>query len=78
MSTAITVRDVPDETKEELAARAARSGRSLQEYLRMRLIALATKPDAGELVARIRERKSTTRSHLSVERILEYRDRDRR
>ena len=44
----------------------------------MRLIALATKPDAGELVARIRERKSTTRSHLSVERILEYRDRDRR
>ena len=78
MSTAITVRDVPDETKEELAARAARSGRSLQEYLRMRLIELADKPDAGELVARIRERKSTTRSHISVERILEYRDRDRR
>jgi plasmid stability protein len=78
MSTAITVRDVPDETKDELAARAARSGRSLQEYLRMRLIELASKPDAGELVARIRERKSATRSHISVERILEHRDRDRR
>jgi len=78
MSSAITVRDVPDETKEELAARAARSGRSLQEYLRMRLIELATKQDAGELVARIRERKSTTRSHISVETILGHRDRDRR
>src|SRR5438477_91732 len=52
MSTAITIRDVPDETKDELAARAARSGRSLQEYLRMRLIELATKPDAGELLSR--------------------------
>lgn len=78
MSTAITVRDVPDETKEELAARAARSGRSLQEYVRMRLIELAAAPDADELVSRIRERKTTTRSHLGVNRILEYRDRDRR
>jgi plasmid stability protein len=78
MSTAITVRDVPDETKEELAARAARSGRSLQEYLRMRLIELAATQDAGELVSRIRERKATTRSHIRAERILEYRDRDRR
>ena len=78
MSTAITIRDVPDETKEELAARAARSGRSLQEYVRMRLIELAAAPDADELVSRIRERKATTRSRLSVESILEYRDRDRR
>lgn len=30
----ITIRDVPQETRNELAARAARSGRSLQEYLR--------------------------------------------
>jgi hypothetical protein len=78
MSTAITVRDVPDETKDELAARAARSGRSLQEYLRLRLIELADSPDAGELVSRIRERKAITRTRLSVDKILEYRDRDRR
>lgn len=78
MGTAITIRDVPDATKEELAARAARSGRSLQEYLRMRLIQLAAAPDAGELVARIRERKATTRSRISIEKILEHRDRDRR
>jgi plasmid stability protein len=78
MSTAITIRDVPDEAKEELAARAARSGRSLQEYLRIRLIELAASPDAGELVSRIRDRKATTRTRISVEKILEYRDRDRR
>jgi plasmid stability protein len=78
MGTAITVRDVPDDTKEELAARAARSGRSLQEYLRTRLIELAASPDAGDLVSHVRERKAATGSHLSVERILELRDRDRR
>ena len=30
----ITIRDVPIEARDELAARAARSGRSLHEYLR--------------------------------------------
>ena len=78
MGTAITVRDVPDETKEELAARAARSGRSLQEYLRIRLIELAAKPDASEFVARIHVRKTATNSHIRVARVLEHRDRDRR
>ncbi len=34
MSVAITVRGVPDEVRDELAARAARAGQSLQEYLR--------------------------------------------
>ena len=34
----ITIRNVPDETHEELAARAAASGKSLQEYLRAELI----------------------------------------
>jgi plasmid stability protein len=77
VSTAITVRDVPDETKEELAARAARSGRSLQEYLRIRLIELAAAPDASDLVSRIHERKAATRTRISVEKILQYRDRDR-
>ena len=33
MSKSITIRGVPDETGEELAARAALTGRSLQEYL---------------------------------------------
>jgi plasmid stability protein len=35
---AITIRDIPDDVRDELAARAARSGKSLQEYLRGMLI----------------------------------------
>jgi len=45
MSTSITIRDVPDETRDELAARAALTGRSLQEYLRTRLVELARWPE---------------------------------
>jgi antitoxin FitA len=74
----ITVRDVPEETRDELAARAARSGRSLQEYLRAQLIELASRPDPGVLVGRIRDRKARTGSRMSPERILAHRDAERR
>ena len=74
----ITVRDVPEETRDELAARAARSGRSLQEYLRGQLIELARRPDAGMLVSGIRDRKVRTGSRLAAERILAHRDAERR
>ena len=78
MSTAITIRDVPDETRDELASRAALSGRSLQEYLRVQLIELARRPDADVLLARIRGRKQRLGSRLPVESILGHRDADRR
>ena len=74
----ITVRDVPEETRDELAARAARSGRSLQEYLRAQLIELARRPDPSALVARIRDRKARTGSSISAQRILAHRDAERR
>jgi chromosomal replication initiation ATPase DnaA len=73
----ITIRNVPEETRDELAARAARSGRSLQEFLR-ELIDLAAKPDIETLMARIRHRKRSSESVIDVETILEYRDADRR
>jgi plasmid stability protein len=78
MATSITIRDVPDETRDELAARAALSGRSLQEYLRARLIQLARQPDAETLVRRIHARKAATGSYLPADRILSHRDEDRR
>ena len=78
MVTAITIRDVPDETRDELASRAALSGRSLQEYLRSQLIELARRPDAEVLLARVRERKQRVGSRLPVESILGHRDADRR
>lgn len=78
MATAITVRDVPDETRDELAARAALVGRSLQEYIRSQLIELARRPDAEALLSRVRDRKQRTGSRLSAEAILAHRDADRR
>jgi antitoxin FitA len=78
MSTSITVRDVPDQTRDELASRAALSGRSLQEYLRAKLIELARQPDAEVLIARIRARKAASAATLPRDRILAYRDEDRR
>lgn len=78
MVKSITIRDVPEETRDELAARAARSGRSLQEYLRGRLIELAARPDPEDWVQRVRERKRTTGTRLSRDRILAHRDADRR
>jgi hypothetical protein len=74
----ITIRDVPDGARDELAARAARSGRSLQEYLRTELIELARRPEAGALISRIRERKRDAASDVSSEQILAHRDAGRR
>jgi plasmid stability protein len=74
----ITVRDVPDDARDELAARAARSGRSLQEYLRRELIELARRPDPVALVERVRERKRHAGAPLAPDQILGHRDADRR
>ena len=78
MPVSITIRDVPDEARDELAARAARSGRSLQEYLRAELVELARRPDAETLLMAARERKRRTGTQLSTDAILSYRDADRR
>ncbi len=78
MARSVTIRDVPDAACVELASRAAASGRSLQEYLKMQLIELASRPDPEALVARIRERKQRTGSRLPAEAILRHRDADRR
>jgi hypothetical protein len=75
----ITIRDVPVETRNELAARAAITGRSLQEYLLDRLEWLATRPDAEVWVAEVRARAAAmSEPGLTVEQILEYRDSGRR
>jgi plasmid stability protein len=78
MPKSITIRDVPDETADELAARAALAGRSLQEYLRAELIELARRPDPAVLIARVRGRKARTGSRLGTRAILSHRNADRR
>lgn len=78
MPKSITIRDVPDDTSEELAARAALTGRSLQEYLRARLVELASGPDAEVWMAKVRARKTATGGSISVARVLAHREADRR
>jgi antitoxin FitA len=75
---AITIRGVPDEVRDELAARAARSGQSLQEYLRSLLVAAADKPTARDVVARARARVNATKVRLDAAAILAAKDADRR
>lgn len=77
MPKSITIRDVPDDTSEELAARAAVTGRSLQEYLRARLVELAGAPDAEVWMAKVRARKTATGGSITVEQVLAHRDADR-
>ena len=78
MTRSITIRDVPADTADELAARAAATGRSLQEYLRGQLIDLAARPDPEVWVARVRERKARTGTRLDPSTILDHRDSGRR
>jgi antitoxin FitA len=76
--TSITVRDVPEDVRDVLAARAARAGRSLQELLRLELIDLARRPSAADWLDDVRRRKASTGSLLGAEQILEHKDPDRR
>jgi plasmid stability protein len=74
----ITIRNVPEDTHRELASRAALAGQSLQEYLREALVEIAGRPDVATLMAQVRARKERMGGSVSVEKILEYRDLDRR
>lgn len=78
MSVAITVRDVPDAVRDELAARAARAGKSMQEYLRMMLVEQTMQPTVDDVIARARARVAATGSLVSADAILGVRDAERR
>ncbi len=71
---AITIRDVPNETRDQLAERAAASGRSLQQYLRAELIRLAGRPDNLAIVTRAQARVRETGEGLTSDQILELLD----
>lgn len=74
----ITIRNVPADTRDELAARAARAGQSLQEYLLASLVELAERPDPADLLREVKTRKARVGSHLAPDLIITYRDAGRR
>jgi plasmid stability protein len=78
MAVQITVRDVPERVRDELAARAASQGRSMQEFLRAELERLASRPTVDAWVRQVRSRKRATQTRVASRRILKDRDADRR
>ncbi len=78
MSVQITIRDVPESVRDELAARAALQGKSMQEFLRSALEHLASRPSVDAWLQQVRRRKRATQSRIVAEQIVKSRDADRR
>lgn len=76
MPISITIRDLPDATRDALAARAARSGRSLQQYLSMELQRLAMRPELDQWLDDART-VAARGQRLDVHDLLADRDADR-
>ena len=78
MSIQITIRDVSEKVRAELAARAALQGKSMQEYLRAELERLAARPSIETWLEQVRKRKRASQTRVPVRQILKERDADRR
>lgn len=78
MGIQITIRDVPEAVRDELAARAAGSRLSMQAYLRGELERLAARPSIETWLEQVRERKRVGAPRVSRAAILRHRDTDRR
>jgi antitoxin FitA len=78
MAVQITIRDVPEKVRDQLASRAAQERKSMQEYLKGELERLAERPSLHAWLERVRERKRSAETRVSGKRILRDRDADRR
>lgn len=67
----------PQETRDELAGRAGRAGKSLQEYLRGMLIDAASRRPVEDVIARARARVAATGVRVDAASVLRARDTDR-
>lgn len=77
MAVNITIRNVPDAVRDELAERAMRTGRSMQEFLVRELTTLASKPSAAEAV-RLARLNAETLPSMGLDHILDDLRADRR
>ena len=78
MAIQINIRDVPEKVRDELAARAALQGKSMQEFLRAELERLAARPSIDAWLQQVRKRKRATQNRISPKQILENKNADRR
>jgi hypothetical protein len=78
MPVSLTIRDVPEHTRDVLADRAARAGMSPEDYVRAELNASADRPSPDEFWDRVRSRVRVTGTRFPVDAVLEARNLDRR
>lgn len=78
MTVQITIRGVPKHVRDELAARAALQGKSMQEFLRAELERLAARPSMDDWLQHVRKRKRAAQTRISARQVLILRDVDRR
>ena len=78
MGVQITIRNVPEEVRDELASRAALRRQSMQEFLREELERLAGLPSVEAWLREVRQRVEASGTVVTAEEILAARDADRR
>ena len=74
----ISIRNVPEATRDALAAKAAQAGQSLQEYLLARLIEIGKTRDIEVLLGEMKEIRKGWSKPITREQILEAIDEGRR
>lgn len=77
MAVQITIRNVSEEVRNQLASRAALKHQSMQQFILEELERIAAKPSQEELLDRIRERVNTSGRGVSTETILAAMDEER-
>ena len=71
----IQIRNVPDDLHQELKVRAARSGRSLSDYLLVELRRIAARPTLAQVLRRIARRGRVELDPPAAEIVREERER---
>ena len=77
MPVQITVRNVAESVRNELAARAALRGQSMQDFLRGELERIASRPSVDLWLEGVRRRKDAAGTRVARDRILDAWDSDR-
>jgi plasmid stability protein len=67
----ISVRNVPEATRDALAAKAALAGQSLQEYLLAQLVEMAERVELAEILAEMKDIASVWDTSVTSEQILD-------
>ena len=77
MAVKITIRGVPEEVRNELAARAATRHQSMQEFLRQELVRIASRPTIATWLSEVKDRKAAAGTIVPAAEVLRARDADR-